>query len=86
MKKTDQYRNAIETLKGSLGKFWIDFSYGTVFGYCIPESCNIDQLLTSVNKILLEQNYDLKAVAQKTCSSSKWNTSYLFKPEFYISL
>lgn len=31
------------------GKFHVDFSLGTVYGVCIPDSCNIRQFLTSIN-------------------------------------
>lgn len=79
VRKEPKYITAAQ-LSRTMSNFMVDFSYGTVLGFCLPSNCDINNLTQSINKVL--QKYELEAIPQKVCSTNQLRTSR----SFYISL
>lgn len=63
IKNQPLYKKNIQKLSES-SKFITDFSLGMIQGVCLPSTCNINNLLVSINRAV----NSLKIVPQKHCS------------------
>jgi len=63
IKQTDLYKKNANGLSES-SKFITDFSLGTVQGTCVPSTCNINDIVYSINRV----SKSIKLIPQKHCS------------------
>lgn len=49
VKSGEVYQQNLEGLS-DVGRFHVEFNLGTIYGLCIPNSCNLDDLLNSINR------------------------------------
>lgn len=83
VKKEQSYQDAVRRLHAK-AKFIVDFSYGSVLGFCVPQTCDVKQLLLPINRAL--SSYEMKAIVQTKCAETTFYDSSLVTPGFFLSL
>jgi hypothetical protein len=61
VKKMEIYKKNLEGLSEE-SVFHIDFHLGHIYGLCIPNSCNVNMLLHSINKGMLFKFKKIKII------------------------
>ena len=83
MRSEPSYR-AIENTTTRTTKRMIDFSYGSVLGFCVPSTCEIGDLLATLNKALHEHH--LEAVSQSHCTRGAFRDTHYLDGKFFVFL
>ena len=82
--RSESIYKAIENTTRSSTKQMIDFSYGTVLGFCVPSTCEFGDLLRTLNKELREHR--LEAVSQTHCTRGGYQDKHYLNSKFFIFL
>lgn len=82
--KSEPIYQAIENTTMIHTKRMIDFNYGSVLGFCLPSTCQINDLLHPLNELL--QEHKMEAISQNHCTLGGYQDTHYLNRNFFICL